>query len=116
MSNAAEDGASAQSGRRNDSYHSVVSDLVSLIEHVQASMKLIEAAIASEAPVDDQEIAANVVVLDDVTPRYVTANAALTACNAGLGGALHLLLEAGPSNHGAEGADACDRRPVRKAV
>ena len=116
MSNAAEDGTSAQSGARNDSYHSIVSDLVSLIDRVQASMKLIESAIASEALVDNQEIAANVVVLDAVTPRYVEANAALTACNASLGLALHLLLDAGPSKHGAEGAGACDRRPVRKAV
>jgi hypothetical protein len=29
--------------------------------------------------------------LDDVTPRYVRANAALSTCNAGLGVALHLV-------------------------
>ncbi len=33
---------------RNDAYHSVVSDLVSLIDHVQASLMLIESAIARE--------------------------------------------------------------------
>jgi hypothetical protein len=88
---------------------------VSLGEHVQASMKLVESAIASEALADNQEISPNIVVLDDVTPRYVKANAALAACNAGLGAALHVLLDAGPSRHGAEGADACGRRPVRKA-
>jgi hypothetical protein len=101
MSNAIEDGSSTRSGGRNHSYHCIVSDLVSLIEHVQASMKLVESAIASEALADNEEIAANVVVLDDVTPRYVGANAALTACNAGLGAALHVLL-AEPSMHGAE--------------
>jgi hypothetical protein len=98
MSNAAEDGPSAQSGGQNDRYHRIVFDLVSLIGHVQASMKLVESAIASEALADDQEMAANIVVLDDVTPRYVKANTALTACNAGLGAALHVLLD----------ADACD--------
>jgi hypothetical protein len=90
---------------------------MSLIGHIQASMKLVESAIASEALADNGEIAANVVVLDDITPRYVRANAALTACNAGLGAALQVLLDAGPSRHGAEGADACElRRGPREAV
>ena len=40
-----------------------------------------------------QEMAANVVVLDDVTPRYLKAGAALKACDAGLGVALHFLRE-----------------------
>ena len=113
MSNAAEDGPSAQSGVQNDSYHRIESDLVSLIGHVQASMKLVESAIAGEALADNQKIAPNIVVLDDTTPRYVKANAALAACNAGLGAALHVLLDAGPSRHGAEGAGARDLRPVR---
>jgi hypothetical protein len=34
-------------------------------------------------------VAANVVVLDDVTPRYLKAGEALKACDAGLGVALH---------------------------
>ena len=52
-------------------------------------MKLLEAAIARESAPGNQEAAGNVFVLDDVTPRYVKANAALNACNAGLGVALH---------------------------
>ena len=44
-----------------------MSDLVSLIEHVQASLKLIESAIARETP-GSQEATDNVIVLDDVTP------------------------------------------------
>jgi hypothetical protein len=75
---------------RNENYHSIVSELVSLIEHVQASTKLLESAIASEAASDGQE-AANVVILDDVTPRYAQASAALNSCNAGLSVALHIL-------------------------
>jgi hypothetical protein len=52
---------------RNDAYHSVVSILVALIDHVQASLMLIETAIARET-VGSQEAATNVIVLDDVTP------------------------------------------------
>ena len=54
-------------------------------------MKLIESAIAGEASLGDQETAADIVVLDDVTPRYVRANAALNACSVGLDVALDLL-------------------------
>ena len=42
MHNAADDGIEIEPGDRNDAYRSVVSDLVALIEHVQASLKLIE--------------------------------------------------------------------------
>ena len=77
---------------RNDAYHSVVSDLVSLIDHVQASLMLIESTIAREI-VGTQEITANVVVLDDVTPPYMRATAALRACDANLAMALHSLLD-----------------------
>ena len=77
---------------RNDAYHSVVSNLVALIDHVQASLMLIETAIARET-VGSQETAANVIVLDDVTPPYVRATAALRACDANLAMALHSLLD-----------------------
>jgi hypothetical protein len=59
-------------------------------------MKLIESAIASETSSGSHDVAANVVVLDDVTPRYVKAGAALKACDAGLGVALHFLLDTRP--------------------
>jgi hypothetical protein len=91
MKNNAADDTSVQSDNRNDSYNSIISNLESLIEQVRASMKLIESAITREASPGDQEAAANIVLLDDVTPRYVRVNAALNACNAGLGAALHLL-------------------------
>ena len=112
MPNAAGGSASIQAGR-NDSYRSIVSDLASLIEHVQASVRLIESAIASEAPLGNQEIAGNIVVLDDVTPRYVKANAALSTCSADLGVALHFLLDTKTSRHGTDGFAGSDRRPVR---
>ena len=91
MQNATDDGISLPPGDRNDYHHAIVSDVVSLIEHIRASVRLIEAAIASEASPGDEEIAGDVVILDDVTPRLVQANAALIACSAGLGAALRLL-------------------------
>jgi hypothetical protein len=75
---------------------------VSLIEHVRASLKLIESAIASEAALDNQYVTANVIVLDDVTPCYVKASAALKACDADLGEGLHFLLDSGASKRGRE--------------
>jgi hypothetical protein len=94
MQNAEGGDASFQFDDLNYNYRSIVSDLVSLIEHVQASIKLIESAIVRESPADDLEVAANVIVLDDVTPRYLRAGAALNTCKAGLGVALHVLLDA----------------------
>jgi len=108
MQNAA-GGASVQPDRRNDNFNSIVSDLVSLVAHVQTSMKLLESAIAGELPLGNQEIAKNVIVLDDVTPRYVKAGAALNACNAGLGVALHFLLDS------KTGAFAASARPGARA-
>jgi hypothetical protein len=83
-----------------------------LIEHVQASMKLLELAIASEAPLGNQEVSGNVVVLDNVTPRYLKANETLNACNARLDAALHFLRDIKPPYPGANGFGADDRRPA----
>jgi hypothetical protein len=90
MQNAA-DHAPVRHGDLNDNYTAIVSNLRSLAEQVSAAIKLIESAIASEASTSHPDMATNVVVLDDVTPRYVRANAALSTCNAGLGVALHLV-------------------------
>jgi hypothetical protein len=109
MQNAA-DYASVQSDNRSDSHSSIISNLGFLVEQVRANMRLIEAVIASEASLGDPEVAASIVVLDDVTPRYVRANAALNACNAGLGAALHLLRDIRSSKQetaGAEGQPVC---------
>ncbi len=77
MQNTAGPGAAAQSEARQDTDDRIVSDLESLIEHVQATMYRIEEALVRESAAGNQEIADNIVVLDDVTPRYVKANAAL---------------------------------------
>ena len=113
MQNAADGGTSARFDVRNDSYRSIVSDLVSLVERVRESVKLIELAVADETPAGNQELAANIIVLDDVTPRYAKAYAELAASNAGLGMALHLLMDSRTSRHGADGRDRNAHRPFR---
>jgi hypothetical protein len=100
---------------RNDGHDSIVSDLLSLIEHVQASIALIEGALAREAALGNQDIPANVVVLDDVTPRYMKTSAALSTCRAGLGVALHFLLDDTTAGQGTGAFAAGDRRPVHWA-
>jgi hypothetical protein len=79
----------------NEAYQSIVSDLVCLIGQVQASLSRIESAIACETSLAPTEAAdADIIVLDDVTPRYARAGAALKACDADLGAALKFLLDA----------------------
>ena len=66
-----------------------------LIERVQSSQRLIERAMAGEAAFGGHESSANVIVLDDVSPRYMKAAAALQACDTNLGAALHALMDSG---------------------
>jgi hypothetical protein len=67
---------------------------------------MVEAALAREnGPEDPGSI--DVFVLDDVTPRYVTAGAALSACRAGLDLALQCLSD---SRKPDEGAGAIEHR------
>jgi hypothetical protein len=103
MPNAAIDGAELGPDGQNDSYRSVVSGLVGLIEHVQANLRLIEVAIARETALGSQESATNVIVLDDVSPRYVGATAALRSCDANLGVALRALLDSSTPKRGTRG-------------
>jgi hypothetical protein len=72
MQNAAYGGIAIEPEHRNDAYRSVGSP----------------------------EISANVFVLDDVTPPYVRAIAALKACDANLAIALCSLLDAKAPTHG----------------
>jgi hypothetical protein len=106
MHNAA-DVISIQSDNRSDNYGSIISKLGSLREQVRASMKLIEAAIANEVSPGSQETAANIFVLDDVTPGYVRANDALSACNASLAIALHFLRDVSSSKPKPKEAEGC---------
>lgn len=72
----------------------IAADLRNLIAQIETSMRLIETAMTEEEGAD-QPGSIDVFVLDDVTPRYVTANAALSACKAGLDLALQCLSEFG---------------------
>jgi len=98
---------------RNDAYRSVVSDLVSLIDHVHQP-DADRSAIAREMAVGSQEISANVIVLDDVTPPYVKATAALKACDANLAIALHSLLDSKAST--LDISDYSERSPALAVV
>lgn len=112
MQKPAGDGALIPSGGRNDGHHSIVSEMIALIEHVQTSMGLLEAALARESAPGNQEVAADIVVLDDVTPCYVKANAALSDCKARLGLTLHLLLDTSTSGQGSDRSAHGGHRPV----
>ena len=111
MQNGTAGGTLAPSDDRDDVYQAVIADLASLIERVQASLAMIESAVAGEAATGLQDMASNVVVLDDVTPRYLKAGAALKACDAGLGIALHFLREPAASGPGRPDA-AWDHYPT----
>ena len=81
MQNAAGDNVARAPHDRNDVYRAVVSALVSLVEHVQKSLRLIEQTIARETLPGSPESSANIIVLDDVSARYMKAGAALHACD-----------------------------------
>jgi hypothetical protein len=80
--------------RDTDSRRLIAAALRSLIAQIETSMRLIDAAMAQEDG-SDPAGSANIIVLDDVTPRYATASAALHACRAGLDDALQHLSESG---------------------
>jgi hypothetical protein len=100
MHNAAGDRIEIEPDDRNDTYLEVVSDLVAIIDHVRASLKLIERATALEASLGNPEVCGSVIVLDDVTPRYIKATTALTVCDVNLGIALRSLQESRTSRRG----------------
>ena len=105
MRNAAGDGVAQAPHDQTTAHRAVVSDLVSLVEHVQNSLRLIEQTIAKETSAETSaetspeatpgspESSTNIIVLDDVSPRYMKSAAALQACDVNLGIALHSLLD-----------------------
>ena len=103
------DGVAQAPDDQDDAYRAVVSDLVSLIEHVQSSLRLIERTIASETPPGSPESSTNVIVLDDVSPRYTKAAAAVQACDINLGIALRSLLDSGDG-------DSCAASPPLSVI
>jgi len=78
--------------RGDNSFATIVSGLTSLVQHVQAGIKLIDNEVARERTSADTETN-NIVVLDDVTSQYLKARHALNSCSASLDAALRSLLE-----------------------
>jgi len=115
MQNSADRGLPAPSEGRNDSFASIISNLVSLIQNIEASIELIETAIDQGSHASDQENA-DIVVLDDVTPRYAKATAALSACKASLGATMEFLLDTKTSGPQADGDTDCRRFAGAKAA
>jgi len=113
MQNAAGDGVAQAPHDRNDAYRAVVSDLVSLAEHVQNSLRLIEQTIGEETSPETSpcgpESSTTLIVLDDVSPRYMKAVAALQACDVNLGIALRSLRDPCDS-------DPCASPPVLSVI
>ena len=110
MQNAAGDAVVHAPHDQNATYCAVLSDLVSLIEHVQKSLRLIEQTIARETSPEmtpgSPESSTNIIVLDDISPRYVKADAALQACDVNLGIALRSLMDSSDSDSCASSAPA----------
>lgn len=77
MQNAAGDGVALAAYDQNATYRAVISDLVSLVDHVQKSLRLIEQTIARETSPEmtpgSPESSTNIIVLDDISPRYIKA-------------------------------------------
>ena len=110
MKNVLGGGGSVQSDDRRDTLNSIASDLLSLISYVQTSVKLVETAIAGELAPGIQE-PTNIIVLDDITPRYLTAHALLNTCDEGLGAALRC-----PGDAGSDACTGTGFRPVLSIV
>jgi uncharacterized protein (DUF1786 family) len=68
----------------------IAADLRALISQIETSMRR-TATVMDQEHGSDPEGSAEVFVLDDVTPRYAMAIAALGACRAGVGHALESL-------------------------
>ena len=122
MQNAAGDGVALAAYDQNATCRAVVSDLVSLVEHVQKSLRLIEQTIARETSLETSpemtpgspESSTNIIVLDDISPRYMKADAALQACDVRLGIALRSLLDSKGSTRGV--SDYFERAPALSIV
>jgi hypothetical protein len=97
MRNAARKDNQVQSGDRSESYRAMLSNLASMIEQIEASKTLIKSIIAGEAATGDQEGAAGIAVLDDITPGFARANDALSTCGTVLAAALCLMQDTGNS-------------------
>ncbi|KRQ99547.1 hypothetical protein CQ12_35205 [Bradyrhizobium jicamae] len=95
MQNATGDGIAQAPHDPDAACRGVVSDLVGLIEHIQRSLRLIEHTIARDTSPGSPESSIDLIVLDDISPRFTKAAAAVQACDVNLGIALRSLLGSG---------------------
>ena len=95
MQNSANQDGLASAENPIDGLDSIVSEMISLIEHVQGGIAAIEAEIVREHFCSNLDDAANVIILDDLTPRYAKASAALNDCRTSLCTALNALSDKG---------------------
>ena len=106
MHNAAGYGAAPAPQHQNDAYHAVVSDLVSLVEHVQNSLRLVEQMIARETSFEtptetspaSPESSTNIICARRRIPRYMKTGAVLQVCHVNPGIALRSLPDASDSD------------------
>jgi hypothetical protein len=110
MQNATNDNPRSTIG--NESCRSVVTNLATLIEHLEPSRKLLELAIVRENAHGGPDLHGEFVVLDDVTPCYRSADAALNACNAALATTLRALSGAYPTKVGVRSNGAVAVQPA----
>ena len=73
MQNAAGDGVAQPPHDQNAAYRAMVSDLVSLIEHVQNSLRLIEQTIATETSPKSSPAAPRVPPTSSCSTTYLPA-------------------------------------------
>ena len=73
MQNAAGDGVAQPPHDQNAAYRAMVSDLVSLIEHVQNSLRLIEQTIATETSPKSSPAAPRVLPTSSCSTTYLPA-------------------------------------------
>jgi hypothetical protein len=81
------DNALALQNTRNLSSDPVMSEIHALLQHVRASIHVVEAAMNTDgdAPGDSDDF----FILDDITPRYLKLRRLLDVVDAGLCAALH---------------------------
>lgn len=82
---------------RDKSCRSVVANLVNLIEQLSVSRKVLELAIIRDTTQVSPDMDESFIVLDDITPCYLSASAALSVCDATLAVTLHALLGVYPT-------------------
>jgi len=75
-------------GERPQSSDPVTSEVLALIEHVSASIDLVDSAIM-HAAAEDLDTAKDFFIMDDVSPRYLELRSLLDAVHASLRATLH---------------------------